>query len=182
MKRISIVALSIVTLGLLSWIVEESDAPGYINWEASSKMYNAEGSFKNWTVENVVYNPDSIENTTLDIVVGVASVHEKSDKLVEHLKADDYFDIAVFPNATIHVQDIQKTDTAYSANFIVTIKDVVDTTEAYFTVDNSDPLIVTGYTYIDRPKHLIGLPLKKTKGITEQVKVDFQLDMSLIKE
>jgi len=177
MKKVFGLGLFVVIIGLVSWKTEDR-SKGFIKWKAASKMYKAEGSFENWKVTNLKYDKNAIENTTLDIVVDVSSVHEKSEKLVHHLQQDDYFNVAIFPEATVNISNVVKTDTAYSAQFITTIKEVSDTTTAYFKVLETEPLKVEGYAYINRPKHLIGLPLKKTKGITEIVKVDFMLDLS----
>jgi len=177
MKKIIGLGVIALLIGLVSWTNQEG-TKGFIKWKASSKMYKAEGSFSNWEVKNLKYNKDSIENLSLDILVNVNSIQEKSEKLVHHLQQDDYFNVALFPEATVNVSNVTKTDTAYSAQFITTIKSISDTSTAYFKVLETEPLKVEGYASINRPKHLIGLPIKKTKGITEMVKVDFLLDLS----
>lgn len=177
MKKGLSIGLGLVLLGLLSWT--STDAPkGYINWQAGNKFYNAEGSFASWTIKNLVYHPDSLFKTTLDVEVDISSVQEKSDKLANHLQQEDYFNIALFPKAVVHISDLEKTDTAYKAQFITVIKSITDTTEGYFQVLSQDPLKVQGHAFINRPKHEIGMPLNKSKGITEMVRVDFMLDLS----
>lgn len=176
MKKVLSLSALILLIGLVSFTSEEKKK-GYIKWQASSKMYKAKGSFESWEVQHLKFNADSLENTTLDIVVHTNSVNEKADKLVKHLQAEDYFNVEVFPTATVHVSQVAKTDTAYTAQFITTIKDISDTTTAYFKFISTNPLAVEGYTYVNRPKHLLGIPLKKSAGISEMVKVDFLLDL-----
>lgn len=176
MKKLISLSALVLLIGLVSF-KNEDDKKGYIKWQASSKMYKANGSFENWEVKNLKFNPDSLENTTLDIVVNTESVNEKNDKLVHHLQAEDYFNVALFPEATVNVSKVVKTDTAYAAQFITTIKSISDTTTAYFKFTNTNPLAVEGYTFVNRPKHLLGIPLKKSAGITELVRVDFLLNL-----
>ena len=170
-KGIIIGSLAIAVIGL-SWM-NQTLSNGSITWKAASKMYKAEGRFTEWNIKNINYQAGKLEQLSLDLEVKVASISEKSDKLVHHLQAEDYFDVANHPTATINVSGIQKTDTAYKAQFIMNIKGIADTTTAYFNVLSETPLNVQGHTYINRPKHQLGMPLQKSKGITEMVKVDF---------
>lgn len=176
MKKGLIIGFGLVLLGLMSWT--STDVPkGYINWKAANKFYKAEGSFGSWAIKNLVYHPDSLLNTTLEVEVDISSVQEKSDKLASHLKEEDYFNMALFPKAVVSISHLEQTDTAYKAQFITHIKSIADTTEGYFQVLSKEPLKVQGYAYINRPKHQIGMPLNKSKGITEMVRVDFMLDL-----
>lgn len=174
-KGILIGTLAIAAIGL-SWM-SQSFSNGAITWKAASKMYKANGSFTEWSIKNINYEAGKLEDLSLDLEVKVASVSEKNDKLVHHLQAEDYFDVANHPTANINVSGVEKTDTAYKAQFIITLKGITDTTDAYFHVLSEVPLKVAGYTHINRPKHEIGMPLKKSKSITEMVKVDFSWEM-----
>ena len=176
MKKVFIISgLAIAALGL-SW-VGKTLSKGEITWKAENKFYKAAGSFTEWEVQNISLEDGNIESLSLDVTVNIASLQESNEKLVHHLKAEDFFDVANHPTAIINVSKVAKTDTAYSAQFITTIKNISDTTTAYFSVISEAPIKVAGHTYINRPKHEIGMPLKKSKGTTKMVQVDFEWEM-----
>ncbi len=80
-----------------------------------------EGGFKK--VDGSVTVPaEALEQAVVDLTVDVASVYSDADKLTEHLKSEDFFDVGNHPTASFKSTSISKTDTGYDVTGDLTLR------------------------------------------------------------
>ena len=124
-----------------------------------------DGGFKE--VDGSVTVPgENLEQATVDLNIDMNSVYSDDEKLTEHLKSDDFFDIANHPTASFQSTSIVKSDSGYNVTGDLTLRgttkavtfpaeisieeDVV-TTKAEFSINRKDFNIV----YKGKPDDLI---------------------------
>jgi len=73
----------------------------------------------------VLFDPDNLKGSMIDVKVDMASVDTGVDKRDEHLKSPDFFDVAKYPSMRFVSREIvQKGPGSYVAKGELTIKDV----------------------------------------------------------
>lgn len=90
-----------------------------IEFTGSKVTGKHDGGFKTFTGHFTVKDGAPVGNDH-KVVIDMTSTWSDSEKLTEHLKAPDFFDVAKFPQTTFDVTEIKKdSDTAYtvSGNF-----------------------------------------------------------------
>ena len=124
-----------------------------------------DGGFKE--VDGSVTVPgENLEQATVVLNIDMNSVYSDDEKLTEHLKSDDFFDIANHPTASFQSTSIVKSDSGYNVTGDLTLRgttkavtfpaeismeeDVV-TTKAEFSINRKDFNIV----YKGKPDDLI---------------------------
>src|SRR6056297_443640 len=89
-----------------------------------SKVIFEIGNFKINTVEGtfngmhgkVKFNPDNMTNAVFDVCVDAATIDTDIKKRDEHLRGEDFFNAAKYPEICIKVQSIQRQDDQYISN------------------------------------------------------------------
>jgi polyisoprenoid-binding protein YceI len=90
-----------------------------IEFTGSKVTGKHDGGFKSFTGHFTIKDKAPVGNDH-KVVIDMKSTWSDSDKLTEHLKAPDFFDVEKFPETTFDVTEIKKdSDTAYtvSGNF-----------------------------------------------------------------
>ena len=147
-----------------------TDAPGVISFEAANERYSANGKFNKWNFTRV--NMDGNDITTLDaeLNIDLTSIWEKSDKLTEHLKAWDYFDVEKFQNATVKIKNVRKKGAGYEADMELAMRDEFQRIESTFEVLEKKPLRVRGSAFVDRS--IFGIGVENT-SVSNLIKVTY---------
>lgn len=153
-------------------VASTGDAPGIISWEAASPRYSANGKFNKWKFTNVDMKKGNIETLNATIEVDLTSIWEKSEKLTDHLKAWDYFDVEKYQAATINIANIQpKGSNQYEADMTLAMRDQVQNLKSTFEVLPGRTIQVSGTAMIDRGLFGIGVD---NKGVPNMIKVSYQ--------
>lgn len=90
-----------------------------IEFTGSKVTGKHDGGFKTFTGHFTIKDNAPVGNDH-KVVIDMSSTWSDSDKLTEHLKAPDFFDVEKFPETTFDVTEVKKdSDTAYtvSGNF-----------------------------------------------------------------
>jgi len=86
---------------------------------------------------NIHFDPNNLANSKIDIVIPVSSVNTQEQKRDDHLKSEDFFNAAKYPNMKFVSSRIEKkSNTEYVAHGKLTIRDV--------TKDIALPFKITG--------------------------------------
>lgn len=100
--------LSVLSALLLLLAPAPSGAPRAYNidrdhsqilFNAEARFISAHGAFDKWTAE-VLFDPDTIVNSSVKITIETASLNTKSDRRDNHLRSPDFFDAATYPTIT----------------------------------------------------------------------------------
>jgi len=82
-------------------------AQSEITFLAISRLDNAHGSFGAFTAD-VAFDPDTIANSTVRIVIGAASLATGIDRRDHHLKTCDFFCVDSFPQIVFQSQKVTR--------------------------------------------------------------------------
>lgn len=155
--------------------VVEKTTPGSIKFAAANERYSADGTFKNWEFTKIDMKKGDLESLAATIAVDLTSIWEKSDKLTDHLKAPDFFNIAKFTTAKIMIGNVTKTgDDTYTADMKLDMKGLTQDMKSEFTVTSMEPLHVKGTAKVNRK--LFGLG-SDGMGVPELVEVSYDTDV-----
>ncbi len=154
--------------------VPTKETPGVISFEAANDRYSANGKFNKWkfTKANLA-KKDKIETLTAEIEIDLTSIWEKSEKLTEHLKAYDYFDVAKYTTATLTVKDVMKMkkNGEYVANMVLNMRGATQELESVFTLINGNPIQIKGTAMVDRSIFTIGV---ENTSVPDLIKVSYE--------
>jgi len=131
------------------------NTPGTISWKAANERYSADGGFKTWNFSNIDMDGD-IESLNADLVIDLASINEKSEKLAEHLKQWDYFNVEKYRIATANISNVRAEGSGYIADFTLKMRGAEQVIESPFEVISTKPLRVKGSADVDRRIFKIG--------------------------
>ena len=132
------------------------DVPGMIGWTAENQRYSADGSFATWNFSNVSMDGNDVTSLNADLVIDLASISEKSEKLANHLRAWDYFDVEKYTTATANISNVRASDDGYVADLTLKMRDAEELIESAFEVVSTNPLRVKGSADVDRRVFKIG--------------------------
>ncbi len=150
---------------------------GTIKFAAANDRYSADGTFKNWSFTKVDMKGQNISTLSATIKVDLTSIWEKSEKLTDHLKASDYFNMEKYTTATIDISNVEENaDGTYTADMKLNMKGLSQDMKSTFTVTKKKPLHVTGTAMVDRK--LFGLGIENT-SLVELVEVSYDTDVPL---
>ena len=95
---------------------------------------NVKGSFDKFDAV-IMYDPDNMANSSVDVSIDVASVNTKDEKRDDHLRSEDFFDAAKHTNITFKSDKIKKTGDQLVAVGTLTIRGVSKQIELPFTLN-----------------------------------------------
>lgn len=163
-------ALLLVLMAWLPSTLLADDSPGSLTWKASSEKYKADGSFKKWELTTVDIPDGDLTKGTVEIKVDLASVWEKADGLVDHLKNADFFEVEKYTTSTIKITNAKNVGgDDYEATATVTLHGNTADMPVKFSVVQKSPLKIEGTATLDRRVFGIG---KDDDGITQEVAIE----------
>ena len=95
---------------------------------------NVLGSFDKFDAV-IMYDPENIEKSSVDVSIDVASVNTKDEDRDKHLRSEDFLDAAKNPNITFKSEKIKKKGDQYVAVGALTIRGVTKQVELPFTLN-----------------------------------------------
>jgi polyisoprenoid-binding protein YceI len=95
---------------------------------------NVKGTFDEFDAA-IEYDPDNIENSSVEVTISVASVNTRNQKRDDHLRGGDFFDAGAHPDITFKSKKITKKGDGYVAAGTLTIRGVSREIELPFTLN-----------------------------------------------
>ena len=144
-------------------------------------MATANGRFHVWRITRAELDFERPERSEVEVEVDVASLDTGNRRRDDHLRSDDFFDVAKWPTATVKVHQASRNGESdggnprYAARFSLRIRDVVQTVTGEFEVTSESPLTVEGRLVLDRVDFGIGDPRSRWNpfSIRDEVPVEF---------
>lgn len=151
--------------------------PGTITFKAHNEGYKANGSFEKWKITKADIPGGNIEEGKVVIEIDTASVAEKSDKLADHLRQNDFFDVVKFPKAIVTIHGAKKkADGSYDATASIEFHGVKADTPVNFEVVSESPMKIEGTATMSRTAYKIGGPYEE--GNPRSIKDEVQIAIS----
>jgi len=147
-----------------------NEAPGEITFFAENERYSAQGTFHRWRFAGLQMEGDNFESLQGIIEIDLTSIWEKSEKLTEHLKAWDYFDVAKHTTATIEIQGAHLHGEEGHAQLLLRMRGYEQPIEAHFQVINKNPYVIAGSASVNRAIFKIG---EDNKDVPDEVQIEF---------
>lgn len=126
--------LSAMTMAAVNGIPQGEDAPELRPWNVDGPHTEVNfsvkhfftpvtGTFNNYEVD-LMYDADYPENSTVSVVIDVASVNTNNERRDNHLRSEDFFNAEVYPTMTFESTSVRKiSDNQLMAKGTLTIKD-----------------------------------------------------------
>lgn len=141
---------------LTSFAINPDNTPGTIGFTAENQRYSANGGFASWNFSNIDMAGKDVETLNADLVIDLASINEASEKLANHLKAWDYFDVEKYTTATANISNVRASGDGYVADMTLNMRGATQVIESPFEVVSTKPLRVKGSADVDRRIFKIG--------------------------
>lgn len=102
---------------------------------------------------SINFSPDEVANAAFNVCVDANTVDTGISKRDEHLKRDDYFDVATYPTICFASSKVTKTASGYTTTGTLTMHGVSKTVEIPFTFVDQ---VFTGTLIVERKDYRIG--------------------------
>lgn len=104
-----------------------------ITFQIKNLGVNTSGSFSGLKGD-IQFDPANLEHSSIEASIDANTINTENDSRDEHLKSDDYFDVAKYPKITIRsVSFKHNSGDNYTGIFNLTIKDKTNKVEFPFT-------------------------------------------------
>jgi polyisoprenoid-binding protein YceI len=162
----SIAASSVLLLslaaGAASWEVDKDHTQ--VSFEARHFVTAVRGQFRDFDV-NLTYDEQRPENSSVTAVIRVASVNTGNEKRDAHLRTDDWFDAARFPQITFRSTRVERVSpTELRAHGKLKIRDVER--------DVALPVTITGTQELDAQMQQMMGGVRKITGFETVIEID----------
>ncbi|WP_162996645.1 YceI family protein [Mucilaginibacter celer] len=128
-KLFTLVFLSTLTITAFAQTVTKSD----VSFKIKNLGFNVNGTFTGLQAE-IKFKPNDLSGSSIEASVASNTVNTDSEGRDNHLKSEDYFDVAKYPKITLKsVSFKRKSGSNYTGSFNVTIRDKTKLIEIPFT-------------------------------------------------
>ena len=138
-----------------AWAVEHDAS--VLGFAGVSQGQDFEGSFGTWDA-TINFDPANLAASMAEVTIDMGSASTDDPSRDSSLPEDDWFAIAMFPEATFESSSIEATgDNSYVAHGTLTIRDMSKAVDLPFTVDiDGDNAAMAGSLTIDRTDFGVG--------------------------
>jgi polyisoprenoid-binding protein YceI len=113
---------------------EIDSAHSAINFTIKHFFTPVDGTFEDYDA-TVMFNPDDLENSMIDVTIPVSSINTRNDRRDGHLQSEDFFNAERWPNITFTSNSIEsRGDNQFVAIGEMTIRDITREFELPFTL------------------------------------------------
>ena len=148
--------------------------PGHIRFQASNLVTTAEGEFHDWRISQSVVNEAEPAQSRIELEVSLASVDTGNGQRDDHLRTDDFFDVAKFPKAMVRLEgfELEGAD-SFTAQVTLDLHGHTKTFPMRFRIEDREARRITGAITLDRRDFGIGEPFSRWTplSIHDEVKV-----------
>lgn len=110
------------TVVMDEWSIDE--AHSNINFTITHFFTPVDGSFEEYSSE-IIFDPSDLANSSIDVTIPVSSINTENERRDNHLKSEDFFNTAEWPNIHFVSNEIEQTgDNQFVAHGELTIRDV----------------------------------------------------------
>ena len=149
------------------------DPSSTINFTGSKVTGSQSGSFKTF---NGSFKVDAGTPVSGEFTIDMNSITTSKDKLTGHLKNEDFFNVAKFPEATFSVTQFSKTENGYDLSGNLTMVGITNNITFPATVEQTaDTINLTSKFDINRQQWGISYPGRKDDLIRDEFVLELDL-------
>jgi polyisoprenoid-binding protein YceI len=133
MKKLPLLMMALVLTHIAIAQVKHTVTKANISFQVKNMGINTGGVVETIHAD-INFNKDKPETSTIEATADAASINTDNEMRDNHLKKEEYFDVAKYPKITMKSTAIKhKSGNNYLATFNVTIKDKTKTVDVPFT-------------------------------------------------
>lgn len=170
------------------WEIDKAHSA--INFTINHFFTPVDGTFDDYEAA-VLFNPEDLENSSIDVTIPVESINTRNDRRDGHLASEDFFNAEEWPNITFVSNTIEQTgENQFVAKGELTIRDVTSDFELPFellgVMDNpmQEGRQVAGIvaeTSLMRTDYGVGVgDWAATAVVGDEVKIQLNLEMNTL--
>lgn len=170
------------------WEIDKAHSA--INFTVNHFFTPVDGTFDDYNA-TVLFNPEDLENSSIDVTIPVESINTRNDRRDGHLASEDFFNAEEWPNITFTSNTIEQTgENQFVAKGELTIRDVTSDFELPFellgVMDNpmQEGRQVAGIvaeTSLMRTDYGVGVgDWAATAVVGDEVKIQLNLEMNTL--
>ncbi|MFO7847062.1 MAG: YceI family protein [Balneolaceae bacterium] len=159
-----------------------------INFSIKHFFTPVNGTFDDYDA-NVMFNPEDLEGSMIDVTIPISSVNTKNDRRDGHLQSEDFFNVEQWPNMRFVSNSIEsRGDNEFVAIGELTIRDVTSEVELPFTLqgimdhpmqDNTQVAGITSELQINRTDFGVGVgDWAATAVVGDEVNIELNLELT----
>lgn len=116
----------------IEWEIDSAHSA--INFTINHFFTPVDGTFEDYDA-TVMFNPDDLENSSIDVTIPVTSINTRNDRRDGHLQSEDFFNAEQWPSISFESSSIEsRGDNQFVAIGELTIRDVTRDFELPFTL------------------------------------------------
>jgi polyisoprenoid-binding protein YceI len=105
-----------------SWNIDKAHSA--INFTISHFFTPVNGTFDDYSAD-ILFDPSDLDNSSLNVTIPIESINTRNERRDNHLKSEDFFNTAEWPNISFVSNTIEQTgDNQFVARGELTIRDV----------------------------------------------------------
>ena len=131
-SALSAASIAAVQIFSTPWSIDKSHSS--IKFEIRHFFSNVPGAFHEYNA-NVSFDPQNLDESSIDVTIQVASIDTENEKRDAHLKNEDFFEVDTWPTITFLSSKISSTgENTFLAKGKLTMKDVTVDFDLPFTL------------------------------------------------
>ncbi len=170
------------------WEIDKAHSA--INFTVNHFFTPVDGTFDDYDA-TVLFNPDDLENSSIDVTIPVESINTRNDRRDGHLASEDFFNAEMWPNITFVSNTIEQTgENQFVAKGELTIRDVTSDIELPFELlgimdnpmqEGRQVAGIVAETSLMRTDYGVGVgDWAATAVVGDEVKIQLNLEMNTV--
>lgn len=172
-----------------TWTIDKVHSA--INFTINHFFTPVDGTFDDYEAE-VLFDPDDLENSSVDISIAVESVNTRNDRRDGHLNSEDFFNSAEWPDIHFKSNSIEQTgENQFVAHGELTIRDTTQEFDLPFEFlgvmdnpmqENSKIMGITANAELNRTDFGVGVgDWAATAVVGDEVDIQLNLELNAAK-
>lgn len=165
---------------LLAAGVGSAEPPGSIRFTATNLVATAEGVFHDWRISQATVDDADPGRSRVEVEVVLASLDTKNHSRDEHLRSEDFFDVARFPTAKATLEGFRLDGPdAFEADVTLDLHGVRKTFPMRFRIEDRASRRISGKITLDRTQWGIGEPYTRWVPLSIRNEVELRVEATV---
>ena len=157
-----------------------AEPPGAIRFTATNLVATAEGEFHDWRIVQATVDDADPGRSGVEVEVALASLDTKNRSRDEHLRSEDFFDVARFPTARAILEGFRLEGAdGFVADVTLDLHGVSRTFPMRFRIVDREARRISGKVTLDRTQWGIGEPYTRWVPLSIRNEVELRVETTV---
>ncbi len=154
--------------------------PGSIRFTGTNLVATAEGEFRDWRITKAVVDDANPGKSRIEVEVSLASLDTQNHSRDEHLRGEDFFDVARFPTAHVTLEGFRlEGPDAIIADVTLDLHGVRKTFPMRFRIVDRAARRISAQVTLDRREWKIGEPYDRWVPLSIRNEVELRVETTV---